>query len=199
MKRAALVPILVSLLVVLLIQAPGASAHTELILSDPAEGAVLGVDPPEVLLAFSEELIPDTVSVSVADGTGFVVTVAAPDVDGADVSFPWPPALTGPDYTVNYRVVSQDGHPVSGSLSFTGGVPAPASASAVPSLAVAAPSAAPSDSTGSPSESADTSASPAADGSGIPSGAIIAVAVGLAIGIAVGFVLIGRRRRVGAP
>ncbi len=152
-----------------------------------------------MLLSFSEELIPETVSVSVADGTGFVVTVAAPDVDDADVSFPWPPALTGPDYTVNYRVVSQDRPPrqrlavlhrrgAGASLRVSG--PEPSVGSTLHGAGR--------DSASSPAESTDT-ASAAADGSGIPFGAIIAVAVGLAIGIAVGFVLIGRRRSAGSP
>ena len=186
MKRVALVPILASLLVVTLVQAPGALAHTDLILSDPADGAVLEADPSDVLLSFSEELIPETVSVSVADGTGFVVTVAAPGVDGADVSFPWPPALTGPDYTVNYRVVSQDGHPVSGSVSFTGATPAvtPPSPSAVLSQSAASPAAAGSD-------ASDSNASTDSRPSGF---ALIGVAVGIAT-MAIALLLMARRAR----
>jgi len=196
-KRTAVASLVASLLVLVLAPAPMAWAHTELVLSDPADGAALAVDPSEVLLAFSEELIPSTVSVSVADGTGFVVTVAAPDVDGADVSFPWPPALTGPDYTVNSRVVSQDGHPVSGSLSFTGAGPSvgESSASAPP-----VPSAGTSPAETSPAPVAvSAEPGPAAQDSGLPTGGIVAIAVGLAIGIAVGVLVVGRRRGVRTP
>jgi len=190
-KRAALVPILLSFLAVLFVQAPGALAHTELILSDPAEGAVLEADPSTVVLSFSEELIPDTVRVSVADGTGFVVTVAAPEVDGADVSFPWPPALTGPDYTVNYRVVSQDGHPVSGSLSFTGATPAatPPTSSAVPSPPVESPAAVASEISAADAGTSDSNSGPGPL-------ALIGVWVGIAT-VAIALVLMARRARRG--
>ena len=40
-------------------------------------------------------------------------------VDGSDVTLAWPPGLQGSAFDVNYRVVSQDGHPVSGQISFT--------------------------------------------------------------------------------
>ena len=192
MKRAALVSLLASWLMLMVVQAPGALAHTELVLSDPPAGAVLGADPTEVLLTFSEELIRESVGISVEDGTGFVVTVAAPEVDGADVSFPWPPALTGPDFTVNYRVVSQDGHPVSGSLSFTGATAttAPATPTVVPSLAAA-------------SSAPAASGAPAADGSGTPESdsqpsAIVLIGVWVALAaVAIAILLISRRGRRG--
>jgi methionine-rich copper-binding protein CopC len=164
-----------------MLPATEAMAHTELILSDPADGAVLEDEPAEVVLSFSEELIPDTVNVSVADGTGFVVIVAVPTVDGADVSFPWPAALTGPDYTVNYRVVSQDGHPVSGSVSFTG----PAPTVAPSPVAVASPAPAPESSVG---------AEPAPEESGGAPVALIGVWVGI-VTVAIAIVVTGVRRR----
>ncbi len=189
MKRAALGSLLASWLLLLLVQAPGALAHTELILSDPVDGAVLEADPSEVLLSFSEELIPDTVKVSVADGTGFVVMVAVPDVEGTDVSFPWPPALTGPDFTVNYRVVSQDGHPVSGSLSFTGATPAaPPPPSAVPSPLGESPAAIASD------VPAAEDSGPADSDSGPPLFALVGVWIGI-VTVAIALVITARRGR----
>jgi len=189
-KRAALVSLLASWLMLMVVQAPGALAHTELVLSEPPAGAVLGADPTEVLLTFSEELIRESVGISVEDGTGFVVTVAAPEVDGADVSFPWPPALTGPDFTVNYRVVSQDGHPVSGSLSFTGATPAAAAPSAVSSLTAS-------------SSAPAASGAPAPNGTSTPESdsqpsAIVLIGVWVALAaVAIAILLISRRGRRG--
>ena len=106
MKRAALVLSVAAGLALLL--APSASAHTDLISTSPASGAVLAEIPQDITLAFDEELVPETVVVSVQDGAGMVVRVAQPTVDGTTVTVVLPPGLTPPDYTVNYRVVSQE-------------------------------------------------------------------------------------------
>ena len=105
-------------------------------------------------------------------------------VDGAYVTTPWPGGLTGPDYTVNYRVVSQDGHPVSGSVSFTAGAAA-ASPAPVPSTVG--------------SVTVPVTTEPASEASALPVGGLAAIAGGLAIGIAIGFLLMLRRRRNGTP
>ena len=119
MKRAALGSVLLALGILVAGPAPSALAHADLILSTPDDGARLAAVPTEVELTFSEDLLPETVVVSVEDSAGMVIRVLELEVDGADVIVTWPPGLTGTDYTVNYRVVSQDGHPVSGSLAFT--------------------------------------------------------------------------------
>ncbi len=184
MKRATLGSVLVAIVLLLIAQAPSVSAHTELLLSDPAAGATLDAVPTEVLMTFSEDLLPETVKVSVADGNGMVIRVLDLIVDGAYVTVSWPAGLTGPDYTVNYRVVSQDGHPVSGSVSFTAG---PAAASPAP---VSSP-------VGSVTVPVTTVPDPA--GTALPVGGLAAIAGGLAIGIAIGFLLMLRRRRNGTP
>ncbi len=172
------------MLLLLIARAPGVAAHTELLLSDPADGARLDAVPTEVLMTFSEDLLPDTVKVSIADGNGMVIRVLDLVVDGAYVTVSWPAGLTGPDYTVNYRVVSQDGHPVSGSIAFVAG---PAPASAVPAPA--------------PAESVTVPVTtlPATEGSSLPVGAIAAISGGLAVGIAIGFLFMLRRRGSGTP
>ena len=119
MKRAALGSVLLALGILIAGPAPQALAHADLILSTPDDGARLPEVPTEIELTFSEDLLPETVVVSVEDSAGMVIRVLEYEVDGADVIVTWPPGLSGSDYTVNYRVVSQDGHPVSGSLAFT--------------------------------------------------------------------------------
>ena len=182
MKRAAL-GLSALLAVVSLLVAPAAQAHSELVGSTPEDGAVLTALPTEVSLIFSEDLLPETVNVSVADGDGNVVRIAAPAVEGPEVLFPWPgwPGTPASDtWTVNYRVVSQDGHPVSGSLSAAGA----ASAAASPGPAAA-----------SPAPAASVAATPADEG-GSPSVApILMIVAGLAAGIGIGLAFAARRRR----
>ena len=185
MKRAALV--LVVGLLALLGTALPAQAHADLLLSTPEDGAVLAAAPDEVVLTFSEELLPDTVVVSVADETGMAVRVLSLDVVGPDVMITWPPGMTGSDYDVNYRVVSQDGHPIEGTVAFT--VEGASSAAGSPS--------APSPSDPAPVPTTDAATASTSEGSGLP--VIAAISAGLAVGIVVGFLFWILRRRSGPP
>jgi methionine-rich copper-binding protein CopC len=180
-KRAALGSVLLALGILIAGPAPQALAHADLILSSPDDGARLAEVPAQVELTFSEDLLPETVVVSVEDSTGLVIRVLEYQVDGADVIVTWPPGLSGSDYTVNYRVVSQDGHPVSGSLAFTvDGAPVATAPSASP--ASVDPEAA----------SAVDAVESATTGSAAP---MAAIAAGLGVGIAVGFLFLVTRRR----
>jgi len=97
-----------------------AAAHTELESSTPEAGENLDTAPTEVALTFSEELDPDGSSFTVVDvdghevGSGDVdLTVADRNVLTGDVT------ITDPGvYTVEYTVVGDDGHPVTGTVSF---------------------------------------------------------------------------------
>jgi len=164
-----------------------ALAHTDLILSSPDDGAQIAAVPTQVELTFSEDLLPETVVVSVEDSAGMVIRVLEYEVDGSDVIVAWPPGLNGTAYTVNYRVVSQDGHPVSGSLAFTVDSPPVATEGSAAFASVDPP-------TASGTEAAD----PSDTGSGAP---LAAIAAGLGVVIAAGFLyLITRRQgRSGAP
>jgi len=182
--RAALGSLLLALGIVLVGPAPLALAHADLVLSTPEDGARLATVPDEVELAFSEDLIPESVVVSVEDSVGLVVRVLELEVAGADVIVAWPPGLTGPDYAVNYRVVSQDGHPVSGSLTFAVDTPsAPTSPSATSPSDASSVVAAPTDSEATTTDEASNAT------------AIAAIAAGLGVGIAVGFLYLMSRRR----
>jgi len=197
-KRAALV--LVLALVAFLGTAMPAQAHADLLLSTPEDGAVLTAAPAEVVLTFSEELLPDTVVVSVADETGMAVRVLSLEVVGADVIVTWPPGMTGSQYDVNYRVVSQDGHPIEGTVAFTVEAASPsASSPATASPSASSPATAPSSASAVPVTTTQTDTETATEstsaGSGLP--AIAAISAGLAMGIAVGFLVWILRRRSG--
>lgn len=95
-----------------------ARAHDTLIAADPPDGAVLSEAPAHVALTFSGEPLELSPVVVVSDASGAAVTAGAPAVVGRNVRLDLPPALPDGDYTVAWRVVSADGHPIEGSHSF---------------------------------------------------------------------------------
>ena len=113
--------LLITLLTVLLIGAFGAgpaAAHSELVSSSPANGSSGPGKPTEVQLTFNEDISTTGLQV-VAQGSAGAVALGTPTVSGAVVSAAWPQSAPAGTYTVSYRVVSADGHPVDGSISFT--------------------------------------------------------------------------------
>ena len=84
----------------------------------------------EVVLTFNEDVNPDFVAVKVR-GPGGSETAGKPAVDGTAVTQALADDLPAGKHTVTYRVVSTDGHPVSGTVTFTS-TAAPASASPSP-------------------------------------------------------------------
>jgi len=171
--------------------APPASAHSELISADPEDGAVLESAPATVDLTFSEPITPGSAAVSMQDDTGFVVRVLDVQIDGADLLVAWPPGMSGTDYTLNYRVVSDDGHPVDGSVRYTVNSSAAASGPAANAATGATTSAV----SGTASGETPASASDAATGG--PNAPIIAIAVGIGVGVLVGLIIVMFRRRPG--
>lgn len=94
-------------------------AHNQLIDADPAPDAVLTTAPFEVELTFAEPLDPTYTVIVVTDADAEAVPTTDPEVDGTrgTVTFTAPPGSGV--YTVTFRVVSDDGHPVQGSYEFT--------------------------------------------------------------------------------
>jgi copper resistance protein C len=96
-----------------------ASAHTELVDTAPGDGTILSRPPTAVGLTFDEPVQAQgaTIVVAAADGTKVTsgtAVVAASTVKTAIESLP-----AAGKYTVAYRVVSDDGHPVVGEFAFT--------------------------------------------------------------------------------
>ncbi|MDN5932763.1 MAG: copper resistance protein CopC, partial [Pseudonocardia sp.] len=96
-----------------------ASAHTRLLGSDPADGASLDAGPARVSLEFNETMQAgfSTITVVGPDGTRFQSGEVT--ADGAVVSIGVSPLGAAGDYEIGYRVISEDGHPVTGSITFT--------------------------------------------------------------------------------
>ena len=95
-----------------------ASAHAALVRSSPTSGSTLTAVPPEVALTFNESIDPQFTSVTVKSGSTTAST-GKPTVEGATVYQSLDPRMDEGTYTVSYRVTSADGHPVSGSYTFT--------------------------------------------------------------------------------
>ncbi len=122
---AAVVAFAVSLLLGTALAAP-ALAHTALKSSDPKKNArveMIG----KVTLEFTESVRFPAVLVRGADGKRY--ESGRPEVDGATVTQGVADSVPPGAYTIAWRVVSDDGHPVEGEIPFTVVAPkAPAAA-----------------------------------------------------------------------
>jgi len=167
---------------------PGAPAslvlHSRLLGSSPQDGSSVA-SASRVVLTFNEDVNPDFVKVAVKGPDGLEVR-GAPTVEGVEVTQDLVEDLPAGTHAVTYRVVSTDGHPVSGTVTFTT-TRAPASASPTPSPSPS-PSGTPLDN-GSVVASPAPSSTPASADSGSGSlpwlvVGVIAVLVALGIGAA---------------
>jgi methionine-rich copper-binding protein CopC len=98
-----------------------AFAHAHLKAAVPADKAVLKAAPTELDLTFSEELNLKFSSVAIAGPGGKPVKAGVPMLMNGDATLMVP--VTGPlgagSYTVQWHVLSADGHKTKGKVSFT--------------------------------------------------------------------------------
>ena len=95
-----------------------ASAHAALTGTDPEDGATLAEAPAEVTATFSEILDEASTEIAVTDPSGAVIDVVDPSYDGD--TFIQPMLYTTPgEYTLAFRVISEDGHRVDDAIEFT--------------------------------------------------------------------------------
>ncbi len=111
------------LICALLIVPALASAHAELVSSDPADGAVLDVAPSSVTLKFDDELASEGAKlvVTAADGSSADAGNGGVDLSDAEhktMTVDLKPNLGPGTYTVTWSVVGDDGHEVGSSISF---------------------------------------------------------------------------------
>lgn len=180
-----------------------ASAHTQLTSSTPANGETVPTAPDHVELLFAQHLL-GLGAVAVEGPAGASVAAGEAVLDGATVTQPLAANRPAGTYRLAYRVVSADGHPVSGEITFTAtaatGQPSPrpsaASASTGPaSIPTATPAVA-----GDPTSGTTTLTNAGEDVSGNggwSTGLIVGVAVGAGVLAAGGAVIavLARRRQ----
>ena len=101
-----------------------ASAHDQLISSNPAEGERLASAPENISMRFSGQLIVLDSSmagavVMVVDESGRDWATGEIEVQGDTVTAQLTAGMPVAGYQVRWQVVSEDGHPVAGVISFT--------------------------------------------------------------------------------
>ena len=124
-------------LVALAIAAPAASAHATLEGTTPARGAALTAQPKQVVFRFNEPVEGTFGAVRVFDATGKRVDdshIGHPNGDGPKIAVGLRSGLPNGAYTATYRVISADGHPVSGGIVFDVGAAGAAPAQSVDEL-----------------------------------------------------------------
>ena len=98
---------------------PAASAHDQLLAATPADGTSVADAPASVQLRFSRPLPELGAQVVVHGPDGAVASEGAVQVERTLVTQPLAPDLPAGTYTVDWRVTSSDGHPISGTATFT--------------------------------------------------------------------------------
>ncbi|NUT12193.1 MAG: copper resistance protein CopC [Nonomuraea sp.] len=189
---AALTAILAALFV--LGTATPALAHDSLKSSSPAKGAtVKALD--EVRLEFSARVRMPFVIVRGEGDAAF--QEGKPEADGAVVRQAVKGPLPDGKYTVAYRVVSSDGHPIEGEIPFrVKGAETPSPSASVSASAAAVPS--------SPAASSPAAA-PAAPSAAVPAAQAAAqeptfpvwliIVIGALVGIGIGFLFSARKKK----
>ncbi|OZC62459.1 hypothetical protein CH306_05595 [Rhodococcus sp. 15-725-2-2b] len=147
-----------------------AAAHATLQSSNPAENSVLDAAPDEVTLTFNQSVQSNFATVTVVGADGTQWGASDPVVDGSTVTVDLDGLGAAGEYTIGYRVVSADGHPITGSIPFQLTQASPTSAA---TAATAVPA---------PTETTPTAAEEPEDSSGFPIWivAVVVVAVGAA-------------------
>lgn len=166
-----------------LVLAPSpALAHDVLTGSTPEDGETLDTAPEEVVLTFN--------NAPLETGEGNAISVTGPDeettyesgdltFDGNDVVTELEPLDQAGDYTIGYRIVSSDGHPIQETLTFS--IPEEAVADAAPEEEAETDGAAAEDT--QEEETDDAAEDSAADEGG--TGPISSTTVGIIIAVAV--------------
>lgn len=116
--------VVLAVTVLLMGPATAAEAHSILIGTTPRDGSTNAVVPIEVTLTFNEPAVAIGTILVVTGPAGQVQTGAAVLIDNTVAEHLRSGSPAG-RYTVAWRVTSADGHPVSGSFSFTALAPSP--------------------------------------------------------------------------
>jgi methionine-rich copper-binding protein CopC len=99
-----------------------AAAHDELVASTPSIGEQLASAPSEVSLTFSADVLTIGAAVIIADGAGRDWVADEPVVTDGVVTVGLQSGMPDAGYEIRWRVVSEDGHPISGLVPFTVGM-----------------------------------------------------------------------------
>lgn len=187
--------------VAVLFAASPASAHDEVVATDPAADSVLTEAPEQLSITFSSDLLSIA---ELSSGTAVIVTDEGgtdwvdgePTVQGDTATVALKDGMPDSAYRVTWQVVSSDGHPTSGEFAFA------VEAGEAEATAEPTPAATPeitAEPTAEPEVAPSPTATPEAEEPNYLPGALIGLAGVLAlIGIVV-WVAVGRKRASDAP
>ncbi len=96
-----------------------AQAHSKLDSSVPAAGSTVDTPLTLIELTFNQEIGAEFANVGLTDSGGTSWAAQVSKVEGKTVRVAVSPTMPPQQYTVAYRVVSDDGHPITGSYEFT--------------------------------------------------------------------------------
>ena len=106
----------------LILSSPISFAHGQIVTTYPLMDSVSSPTPSQVWIEFDGELqlIEGEVvnTLKVTDSTGLVVSSEEAVIEGAKISTQVSDQSVGGVFTVQYRIVSEDGHPVEGTYTF---------------------------------------------------------------------------------
>lgn len=183
--------------------AADASAHAVLKSMTPAAGSTVRQAPDAVVLQFNEPISSRFATVAVTGPAGAPAASGKPSVSGATVAQPLAAGLVSGGYTVAFRVVSEDGHPVSSKGSFTLALPA-ATTTTSPGSGAVTPTTRPSASSPSaattpesmPAAGAPSEATGGSEGGSFsgPTWVIFGIGILIAMGLAFGLTKRGQKR-----
>jgi copper transport protein len=109
-----------ALLLLLLCMSTNALAHASLVSTEPRDGSMVAQAPKQAELRFNEPVTPAVIRV--IDAEGRVRDDAAVRSLDETISIALPEGLPPGTQVISYRVISADGHPVSGSMVFSIGM-----------------------------------------------------------------------------
>jgi copper transport protein len=98
-----------------------AHAHASLHMTEPRDGSVVAVAPASIKLFFSEPVSPTRLMITMPDGSSAALERFVANGRVVEIEPPADPAKG--TYLVSWRVVSEDGHPVAGTIVFSIGEP----------------------------------------------------------------------------
>lgn len=113
-----------------------ATAHSNQVSSTPAADSTVATAPAEVSVEFSADLVDVGTAIVVRSAAGVTVSSGDPVVHRASITIATDADAPPGAYTVAYRVLSKDGHPITASFTYTvAGTPPSAVAVAIASTA----------------------------------------------------------------
>ena len=189
-RPAALAALFAALLAALLALGAPAQAHDTLLESDPADGATLETSPEAITLTFSADILDVSPLVRITDENGEQLAEITPSIDGPVATATLEEPLPAGTSTVQWRVVSSDGHPIEGTF----GVTVEQDAAAEETTEAPAEESAPAETTAPAEEGEQATAEAAEEESGSSMTPLLIVFGVVVVGAVVAVLLIMRRR-----